>query len=325
MKNKIYPDKPIYEQIAEYAKHCSEEKNATSQTMYGRVWTLENFAKSVPVDTLEEVTEGHINEWLESQIERGCSGRTANNRYATIRPMIHYFRDMGLTIPARLVKVKHHLESPPRRVYLTAGQIEKVLSCCDPMEWLLIRIPFDTGLRLTELANLRMREIHDRRLNYIGKGRKQRESYMSPETRERLDDYIARKGVADYLWANPYSSTGKPYCSRTIYYRIKRVMRYAGFGEGYPHALRHSFATDLQINGATPMEARDMLGHQSVETTQRYLHGLTGHLQELFDRHKFGIHPKTDPEDTPNRDIKLDEGATNFLRKLAEEFAVATR
>jgi len=310
----------IHEQITEYKIHCVDDKGATDATMRGKNWVLDDFAKSIPVDDLRKVTEEHINAWLEDQINRGCSGRTANNRFHIVRPMINYYRDMGMKIPVRLCKVKRQFETPPRRVYFTSEQIETVLSYCNPMDWLLIKLPFDSGLRLTELTNLRLREINGRRLDYIGKCQKQRESYMSPEARKRLDDYIAKNHITDYLWRNPYDKTGKPYSTGTIYKRIKRVLAYAGFDEGYPHALRHSFATDLQINGASTMESRDMLGHESVETTQKYLHGLDGHLQNLFDQYKFGLIVK--PEIEPRKQSsKLDDGAVNFMRKLAEEFA----
>jgi site-specific recombinase XerD len=188
------------------------------------------------------------------------------------------------------------------------------------MEWLLFKLIFDAGLRLSELTNLRLCEINDRQLNYIGKGRRQRESYISPETRKRLDDYIDKNNITDYLWRNPYSKTGKPYSTGTIYTKIKRVLQYAGFPDGYPHAIRHSFATDGQMNGANILELQEMLGHSKSDITQVYLHGLTGQRKKIFDQYKFGIVPKDEPQ--PHRQTsKIDEGAVNFMRKLAEEFA----
>ena len=59
----------------------------------------------------------------------------------------------------------------------------------------------------------------------------------------------------------------------------------AGFEGFYPHALRHSFATNLQMKGATVSEIKEMIGHSSVATTERYLHGFDGRLKELFDRY----------------------------------------
>lgn len=324
MNNQIkqYPNKPIYKQIVEYRDYCIEYKGATEQTMHGKNWVLENFAKNIPVDDLQKVTEKHINDWLQQQVDRGCSGRTANGRFHVIRPMINYYRDMGLTIPVKLRLVKRQFEAKPRRVHYLEDQIKEALKYASPMEWLLIKLAFDAGLRLSELTNLRLREIDDRQINYIGKGRKERESYMSPETRERLNDYLAKNKITDYLWANPYSPTGAPYSTTTIRNIMRRPFRYAGLNDFYPHALRHSFATDAQRHNAGMLELRDMLGHSNAETTQRYLHGLEGHLQNIFDQYKFGIvETPTVVKPTKKSTKDMEDGAVNFMRRLAEEFA----
>jgi integrase len=231
-----------------------------------------------------------------------------------------------MKIPVRLKKIDKKPEVSPRRVYYKAEEIEKVLSYCDPMEWLLIKLPFDSGLRLKELTYLQLREINDRQLNYVGKGRKQRESYISPEARERLDDWIEKNNVENYLWARTFKGKVGPYDPKTIYRKIKKVFRRAGLKDGYPHALRHSFATDAEMNGATIPELREMLGHSNAMTTQVYMHALTGQKQKIFDQRKFGMLPEGDATSVvqnQNRQYTPDisDGAINFMHRLAKEFA----
>jgi integrase/recombinase XerC len=218
-------------------------------------------------------------------------------------------------MPIKIKRVRRHFEVPPRRVFYTAEQIEEVLKYADPMQWLLIKLCFDAGLRISELANLRLREIDGRRLNYIGKGRKQRESYMSPETRDRLDDWIKKHKVSDFLWRNKKGNGAL--CTDSIRYIMRQPFRYAGFNDFYPHALRHSFATDLQRHGAGILESRDALGHHNSETTERYLHGLEGHLQNIFDKYKFGI----DQEDVPPKSSVKHVDDDDVWGRLAEAFA----
>ncbi len=60
----------------------------------------------------------------------------------------------------------------------------------------------------------------------------------------------------------------------------------AGFYDFYPYALRHSFATDLQVGGASVAEIKEMIGHENIAMTERYFHGFEGRLEELFDKYR---------------------------------------
>lgn len=67
---------------------------------------------------------------------------------------------------------------------------------------------------------------------------------------------------------------------------MREAFTEAGFDDFYPHALRHSFATDIQNKGAELLEMQMMLGHSNAQTTERYLHGLDGRQQALFSKYK---------------------------------------
>ena len=79
---------------------------------------------------------------------------------------------------------------------------------------------------------------------------------------------------------------GEPPTVNTVRKWLREAFAAAGFEGFYPHALRHSFATDLQIRGASVMEIKEMIGHESVATTERYLHGFDGRMRELFDKYR---------------------------------------
>lgn len=127
-----------------------------------------------------------------------------------------------------------------------------------------------------------------RRVTFIGKGARAREVYLSEETRRRLDDWVAREEITDYIWEVKIADGTRRHLSvEEIRYRMKKSFRRAGFMDFYPHALRHSFATDVVGNGASLEIAKEMLGHANVATTERYVHSFEGHLGEYFDRYKF--------------------------------------
>lgn len=279
--------KSIDRQIDEYLNYCENVRRMSEQTLHSKRWICREFLKTIKINSLSELSNKHINEWIEEQTARGCSGRTINGRLVNLVAMLRYFQDMGISFPKLklrlIIKCK---EQPPRRVYYTREQIEQVLRYTDHLEWLLIKLCFDCGLRISELRNLRLMNLNGRMITFIGKGSKARESYMSEEARSRLDDWIQRNRISDFIWVRT-PGKNEPMSVEDIRYLMRKPFYQAGFKNFYPHALRHSFATDIQKHGASLMETKEMLGHARIETTERYVHGLEGHLEYFFDKYKF--------------------------------------
>lgn len=279
--------KQIDKQIDEYLSYCENVRRMSEQTLHSKRWICREFLKTIKIDSLNELSNKHVNEWIAEQTARGCSGRTINSRLVNLVAMLRYFQDMGVSFPKLklrlIIKCK---EQPPRRVYYTREQIEQVLRYADHLEWLLIKLCFDCGLRISELRNLRLMNLNGRMVTFIGKGSKARESYMSEEARSRLDDWIQRNRISDFIWVRT-PGKNEPMSVEDIRYLMKKPFYQAGFKNFYPHALRHSFATDIQKHGASLMETKEMLGHARIETTERYVHGLEGHLEYFFDKYKF--------------------------------------
>ena len=279
--------KSIDKQIDEYLNYCENVRRMSEQTLHGKRWICREFLKTIKIDSLSELSNKHINEWIAEQTARGCSGRTINSRLVNLVAMLRYFQDMGISFPKLklrlIIKCK---EQPPRRVYYTREQIKQVLRYADHLEWLLIKLCFDCGLRISELRNLRLMNLNGRMVTFIGKGSKARESYMSEEARSRLDDWIQRNRISDFIWVRT-PGKNEPMSVEDIRYLMRKPFYQAGFKNFYPHALRHSFAADIQKHGASLMETKEMLGHARIETTERYVHGLEGHLEYFFDKYKF--------------------------------------
>ena len=277
----------IDKQIDEYLNYCENVRRMSEQTLHGKRWICREFLKTIKIDSLSELSNKHINEWIAEQTARGCSGRTINSRLVNLVAMLRYFQDMGISFPKLklrlIIKCK---EQPPRRVYYTREQIEQVLRYTDHLEWLLIKLCFDCGLRISELRNLRLMNLNGRMVTFIGKGSKARESYMSKEAKTRLDDWIQRNRINDFIWVRT-PGKNEPMSVEDIRYLMRKPFYQAGFKNFYPHALRHSFATDIQKHGASLMETKEMLGHARIETTERYVHSLEGHLEYFFDKYKF--------------------------------------
>lgn len=276
----------LEKQLEDYIRYCEKIRGMTPATMAGKRWLCRTLVKSkaFPND-IRQFSNRHINNWIAEQTERGCSGRTVNSRINSLVALLRYFLDMGTPIPRLKVRMIVRMnEQPPRRKFYTREQIRRVLRRCDKLEWLLIKMSFECGLRISELANLRLDDIHGRRITFIGKGNKAREVYISPECSERISEWAESQHIIDYLWVRERGSNRL--CVDELRYLMRNAFRRAGFNDFYPHALRHSFATDIQRSGANLLVIKEMLGHSNAMTTERYLHGLEGHLEEFFTKYR---------------------------------------
>ena len=234
---------------------------------------------------LQELTNESFDKFVQAELARGVSTRTINGRTAHIVAMVRYYREMDLSIPLRLPLVFKLKELPPRRVCYTKEQVNRVLRRCNSeISWLLIKLAFDTGMRISEITNLTVEEINGRRIHFIGKGTKEREVYMTQECADRLKMYCQHRGIEEgRIWLNDW---GYPTSSDTLRRIMKDAFKRCGYDNFYPHALRHSFGSDIQRRGADVMEIKEMMGHSNVATTQRYVHSLDGQLMSLFNAYR---------------------------------------
>lgn len=256
-------------------------------TINAKKCTYLRFAIDSECEDLRYLTNENFNKWIKKQVERNVSHRTINTRSAHIKAMLRYFREMGMTMPIELPLIQKLRESQCNRVFYTPEQIDKALSYADEMGWLLIRISFDSGLRISELRNLRLSNFFGQRIKFVGKGNKARESYIAQDTYMKLQQWIVKRGATDAIWIN---KSGRQYSTCEICIIMKKIFAEVGFPDFHPHSLRHSFATDIQSKGASLLEMQLMLGHSNAATTQRYIHGLDGQLQNLFDKCKDADH-----------------------------------
>lgn len=315
---------PIAKQVEEYLNFCLYNRNMTQQTMSSKSAVLFQFMKAVEVQDMQDFTNEKFNQWVEVQLKSGTvSSRTINTRASHVISMSKWLKDMGYDIPLKFSLVYKLKEEPPRRNFFTREQIEKAKEYADAFSWLLISLAFDSGLRISELRNLRLENINGRQMRIVGKGRKAGQLFMSEETRERLDKWIEHNDIDDYLWPSPAYEDGRPYSLDEMRYHMRKPFKRAGLEGFYPHSLRHSFGTELQTNGAPIDVTQKLMRHSSVATTEKYLHGLDNRLEDEYDKYKNGgkkeelIESKMDRFKQLTRDMPLEH------RRIIESYAGA--
>ena len=160
----------------------------------------------------------------------------------------------------------------------------------------IIELLFSGGLRVSELCNLNRDSINLARREFMvrGKGKKDRPIFIDQTTADHLEEYLsARHDTLPALFLNNSSNQNTPDTSgdfrrlspRSIERIIQKYARLAGITKHVtPHTLRHSFATDLLMNGADLRSVQSLLGHANIATTQIYTHITDPHLKEVHEK-----------------------------------------
>ncbi len=158
---------------------------------------------------------------------------------------------------------------------------------------------FATGMRISELIGFRMDRINKQGKIFIqGKGKKERFVYLTKRAQKHLNNYLKIRGTAqsDYVFI-PYRGQNKSKKNRKLSasYIQQKIKQYRQFlNLNIPisaHGIRHAFATYLAENGANPAAIQILLGHESLDTTTRYVHA--------SDRYAHKIHTKCHPLKNP--------------------------
>ena len=160
----------------------------------------------------------------------------------------------------------------------------------------IIELLFSSGLRVSELVNLNRDHINLKRREFMvrGKGQKDRPVFVSQHAAEQVENYLqARQDSLPALFLSYSRRSTKPTVSgdyrrlsaRSIQRMISHYARLAGITKHVsPHTMRHSFATDLLMNGADLRSVQSLLGHSSISTTQVYTHVTDQHLKDIHER-----------------------------------------
>ena len=168
----------------------------------------------------------------------------------------------------------------------------------------ILELLFSSGLRVSELINLNKDSINLERKEFVvrGKGQKDRPVFISDSAAEAITDYLdERKDSLPALFLNnsrnqPLTGTNGGYrrlTPRSVERIIEKYVRKAGITKHVlPHTLRHSFATDLLMNGADLRSVQAMLGHSDISTTQIYTHVTDPQLREAHKRFHSDISSK---------------------------------
>ncbi len=297
--------------IRQFLEHCEIEKNQSKKTIINYAHYLERFLEFTDDIDIEKIDLNlvkkyrlHLNR-IEFRPNEELGVKTQNYHIIALRAFLKYCvkRDWKSLEPEKVELPK----TPDRTVeYLTREELEILFNSVDTSKITglrnraILELLYSTGLRISELTSLNRNQINlDRgEFQIRGKGRKVRIVFLSDRAKKWVSDYLkARDDVLDPLFLNhkrPRTKTDEKLDTkgeerRLTDYTIQEMVRTAAYMAGIvkkvtPHVLRHSFATELLINGADIRSVQEMLGHSSITTTQIYTHISNKKLKEIHQK-----------------------------------------
>ncbi len=198
----------------------------------------------------------------------------------------------NLSLPRRWKRLPKALSNDEIAKLLAPESAETAESLCDQA---ILELAYASGLRLSELKNLRLEQLHLDAgfINVIGKGNKERVVPVGRKAVEALNRFIEAgrpKLITPKSPANVFlTRRGTPFAAVTLWLRIKNRVKRAGVERNItPHMLRHSFATHLLEHGADLRVIQELLGHASISTTEIYTHVTGNRLREIHRK----FHPR---------------------------------
>jgi site-specific recombinase XerD len=290
----------------DFLEYLEIEQNRSQKTIanYDHYLTrLSDFAGDIKVN---EITPELVRKWrlwlnrLGTNSSDVLDTATQNYHLIALRSFLKYCakRDIESLSAEKIELARSHRKQV---TFLNEEEVERLLEQPDTetsaglRDRAIIELLFSSGLRVSELVSLDRDHINLKRKEFTirGKGQKDRPVFVSDEAAEWLEKYLEkRKDTTKPLFIR-YGGSKKVDLSgnyhrltvRSVQRLVARYARLAGITKHVsPHTLRHSFATDLLMNGADLRSVQALLGHSNIATTQIYTHVTDPHLKKIHQK-----------------------------------------
>jgi integrase/recombinase XerD len=290
--------------IQQFLDHLRVERELTPATVeaYGRdLAGFAHFAAGRTISRADTVGPIDVLDFLVHLNERKLAARSQARRLVALRQLFRFLKGERLVTvdPTEDIDLPRFGRKLPD--YLTIDEVDRLLVAPDRRtarglrDAAMIELLYATGLRVSELVKLRLRDLNFDAgyLMATGKGRKERLVPVGEAALQAVRAYVegGRSGFAgtraiDTLFLTHH---GRAMTRQGFWKLLGRYARAAGIRKPIsPHKLRHSFATHLVERGADLRAVQAMLGHSDIGTTEIYTHVSRGHLRSVYDR----FHPR---------------------------------
>ncbi len=248
--------------------------------------------------------------------EKGYSKATVARKLATLRSFFKYLVKTSAVASNPMTAIRTPKQDKKLPRFMEYDEVKKLLETPATDNWLgcrdraMFETLYSTGMRVSELVALNVDDVDflSEVVHIRGKGKKERVAPISSSALQVIQHYIEFRNKraqsngnfdSRVLFVNKH---GKRLSTRSVRRKMDKYLKSAGLDPAIsPHTLRHSFATHMLNNGADLRSVQELLGHQSLSTTQVYTHLTTKRLKSVYDeahpREQMGSPTHTGPQD----------------------------
>ena len=262
---------------------------------------LQDFGKEMLGDlTPSDIDAELVREWIASLMDRGCASSTINRKLSSIRAYYKFLLRRGEVAVDPLRKITGPKKKKPLPVFLREGEMDKLLDDTDFGEGfegcrnhLIIEMFYATGMRLSELIGLDDKDVDYSAslIKVTGKRNKQRLIPFDEELKFSMQEYVNVRNETIPVRSDAFfvRENGKRLYRSIVAYLVKRnLSKVVTVKKRSPHVLRHTFATAMLNNGADLGSIKELLGHESLATTEVYTHTTFEELKKVYNK----AHPR---------------------------------
>ncbi len=277
-----------------YFQFLRVEKGVSNETIRNYAYDLKQFFAELHKQSTQDLKVNDISEFVKIQVKKMMSIPTILRRISSTKNF-YLFLEKERIIEFQIENLDKPKGAKKLPVCISIEEVEALLEQPDlskpegQRDKAMLEVMYSSGLRISELLNLKMKEINFERgiVKVVGKGNKERIVPIGDYALEYLDKYIEDgrnknpNRNSSYLFLNRY---GEPVSRIYFFKQVKKYAELAGIKtEISPHTLRHCFATHMLENGAELRAVQEMLGHTNIATTQIYTNISSKRILSAYD------------------------------------------
>ncbi len=287
-----------------FFRYLEFEKRFSRHTIVAYQNDLDQYAAYInsqfELDDLNQISHTFIRSWIVSMMDTGIKSKSINRKISSLKTYYKFLQREGIIAQSPMQKIIS--PKTPKRLpqFVEQSQMENLLDEVDfentfegYRDRLILEVFYATGIRVSELVNLKSANVDTSRmfLKVLGKRNKERIIPISAELLTTIDQYNRFKEQEGLINSEYFfvRNNGEAMYTKKVYRMVNsELSKVTSIQKKSPHVLRHTFATHMLNNGADLNAIKEILGHSSLAATQVYTHNSIEKLKSIYKQ----AHPK---------------------------------
>ena len=283
-----------------FIKYLSAEKRFSEHTITSYSTDLDQFSIFLSEEyqisnEVSGISFQIVRSWIASLLEKGVTPRSVNRKISTLKTYFKFLIRENIILESPMLKIVAPKSKKRLPVFIEENQIENLLNEVEfdegfigERDKLIIELFYVTGIRLSELINIKIFDINfsNSLIKVLGKRNKERLIPLSINIVNELQTFVKKHNLNNYLFTN---LGGTKVYTKLVYRVVKKYIgKISSVNKKSPHILRHTFATHMLNNGADINAIKELLGHANLSATQVYTHNTIEKLKTVYKQ----AHPR---------------------------------